>query len=63
MANYGDVEKGDLCVCKSCGLELKVSKARSCSSSSEAACSVALALMLNLISAGGRTGMIAANQN
>jgi hypothetical protein len=42
MANCGDMKKGDLYVCKTCGLELQVSKACSCGSGSEGACSVPL---------------------
>jgi hypothetical protein len=42
MANCADMKKGDLYVCKTCGLELQVSKACSCGSSSGAACTAPL---------------------
>ena len=42
MANCADMKKGDVYVCKTCGLELQVSKTCSCGSGSEAACSVPL---------------------
>jgi len=41
MANCGEMKKGDLFVCKSCGLELQVSKACSCGSGA-ASCTVPL---------------------
>jgi hypothetical protein len=41
MANCGEMKKGDLFVCKSCGLELQVSKACTCGSGA-ASCSVPL---------------------
>ena len=42
MANCGDMKVGDQYVCDSCGLELQVSKACTCASGDEAACSVPL---------------------
>lgn len=42
MANCSEMKEGDLYVCKTCGLELKVSKACSCGSASGHACSVPL---------------------
>jgi len=42
MANCSEMKEGDLYICKTCGLELKVSKACSCGSASGHACSVPL---------------------
>jgi hypothetical protein len=42
MANCGEMKKGDLFVCKTCGLELTVSKACSCGSGGKEACTVPL---------------------
>ena len=42
MANCGDMKEGDLFFCETCGLELEVKKACSCSTGSEDACSVPL---------------------
>jgi hypothetical protein len=42
MANCADMRKGDVYVCKNCGLELQVSKTCSCGTGSGAACSVPL---------------------
>jgi hypothetical protein len=42
MANCAEMKKGDTFVCKTCGLELQVTKACSCGSASGAACSVPL---------------------
>jgi hypothetical protein len=42
MANCGDMKEGDLYQCNTCGLELAVKKACSCSTGSEDACSVDL---------------------
>jgi hypothetical protein len=41
MANCVEMKKGDLFVCKSCGLELQVSKACTCGAGS-ASCTVPL---------------------
>jgi len=41
MANCGDMKKGDVYVCKTCGLELQVSKTCTCGTSGHA-CSVPL---------------------
>ncbi len=42
MANCGDMKKGDIYLCKSCGLELQVKKTCSCGSEGKDACSVPL---------------------
>ena len=42
MANCGDMKEGDLIVCESCGLELKVAKTCSCGSGGEKDCEVPL---------------------
>jgi hypothetical protein len=42
MANCGEMKKGDVFVCKTCGLELQVTKPCTCQSSSEKACTVPL---------------------
>ena len=42
MANCATMKQGDLFVCKTCGLELKVSKACSCSSEKGGTCTVPL---------------------
>ncbi len=41
MANCGEMKKGDFFVCKTCGLELQVSKVCTCGTG-EASCSVPL---------------------
>ena len=42
MANCSEMKVGDLYQCEVCGLELKVSKACSCTPGSEDGCSVPL---------------------
>ena len=42
MANCADMKKGDIYYCKSCGLELEVSKPCTCGSGGEHACTVPL---------------------
>ena len=42
MANCVDMKQGDRFGCKSCGFELSVSKACTCGSGQEEACSVPL---------------------
>jgi hypothetical protein len=42
MANCAEMKKGDVYVCKKCGLELRVDKPCSCGSSSSPSCTVPL---------------------
>jgi hypothetical protein len=42
MANCCNMNEGDLYVCNSCGLELKVAKACTCKPGEEGCCSVPL---------------------
>ncbi|RZB33307.1 MAG: hypothetical protein SRB2_04075 [Desulfobacteraceae bacterium Eth-SRB2] len=42
MANCGEMKKGDIYKCDTCGLELQVTKTCSCGSGGEDACSVPL---------------------
>lgn len=42
MANCSEMKKGDTFLCKSCGLELQVSKACSCESGAKGSCTVPL---------------------
>jgi hypothetical protein len=42
MADCAEMKEGDLFVCKTCGLELQVTKACSCKAGEEGACSVPL---------------------
>jgi hypothetical protein len=42
MANCGEMKNGDVFVCKTCGLELRVAKACKCGSGSGEVCTVPL---------------------
>ncbi len=42
MANCAEMKQGDLYICDACGLELQVTKACSCGSEEEGACSIPL---------------------
>jgi len=42
MANCSDMKKGDIFLCKTCGLELQVSKACSCGTGGKGTCTVPL---------------------
>jgi hypothetical protein len=42
MMNCGEMKKGDILVCKICGLELEVTKTCTCGSGSGHACTVPL---------------------
>ncbi len=42
MANCGEMKKGDVYVCKDCGLELRVEKTCNCGSGSAQSCTVPL---------------------
>jgi hypothetical protein len=42
MANCAEMKKGDIFVCKTCGLELQVAKPCACGSESGQACTVPL---------------------
>jgi hypothetical protein len=42
MANCSEMKKGDLFLCKTCGLELQVTKTCSCGAGGKGTCSVPL---------------------